>query len=118
MNGIKKSKRLPSGILLAAAGLAACSASAGDDSVESSQGLNNRPKVTDTEFATSMVGARAMQPYNNIVDSTLSGAACVETSDGLAPEPDRPVPHSEVSLQSLASMPHYTEEKSKEFYVP
>lgn len=104
MSGFIKSKLLCSGLLLAAASLAACSASSDEDAAASDQAISSqRPRITDTEFATSMTAARAMQPYNNIVDSTLSGAACVETADGKAPEPEKAVPHSEVSLQQVAS---------------
>lgn len=104
MSGVIKSRLLRSGLLLAAASLAACSASSDEDAAASDQAISNqRPKITDTEFATSMTAARAMQPYNNIVDSTLSGAACVETADGKTPEPDKAVPRSEVSLQQVAS---------------
>jgi hypothetical protein len=92
-----------SGMVLALAGLVACGAGEEDSDSGSAAIGDRRPKVTDTEFATSMSGAHAMQPYSSIVDSTLSGAPCVETADGKEPVADKAVARSEVSLQQIAS---------------
>jgi hypothetical protein len=82
---------------------AACGGTPDDASASSQAASGARPKITDSEFVTSMTTARAMQPYNNIVDSTLSGTPCVELASGSAAEPEKAVARSEVSLQQVAS---------------
>jgi hypothetical protein len=90
-------------VACASMALGACAAPGADDDASTGALAKRQPKVTDTDFATAMSSARAMQPYNSIVDSTLAGAPCVGTVDGNAPIADRAVAGSEVSLQQIAS---------------